>query len=109
MKRYAFTKILGAGAAVVLLAATAGAQEFRESVSTTTTQQGPVGQTGTFDLKLDRTDGVIVRVIRSGAPLQMINPRARAEYGDGKVLVEQDPIAGPPVGAVGIKLYSIRF
>lgn len=96
-------------AGVVLLAATAGAQEFMAS-TTNTTRSEQTRQSGTFDLKLNkRTDGAVVRVIDSGAPLQMINPDARAEYGSGEDLVQPDPIAKQPVGATGIILFGIRF
>ena len=55
-----------------------------------------------------RTDGIIPRAIRSGNPLQMINPAAPAEYGSGQDVTRHevdDPFQRPQ----GLKLYAIEF
>ena len=55
-----------------------------------------------------RTDGVVPRAIRSGSPLQMINPFAPASYGSGADTVRHE--TNDPYGrAQGIKLVSIEF
>lgn len=53
-------------------------------------------------------DGVIPRAIRSGNPLQMINPSAPAEYGGGHDVVRHedgDPYQNPR----GIKFLAFTF
>ncbi len=53
-------------------------------------------------------DGVIPRAIRSGNPLQMINPFAPAEYGGSQEVVRHengDPYQNPK----GIKFVSYTF
>jgi hypothetical protein len=55
-----------------------------------------------------RIDGAVVRAIRSGHPLQMINPAAPAEYGNGQDVVRHeanDPYQRPE----GIKLFVVEF
>lgn len=55
-----------------------------------------------------RTDGVVVRAVRSGHPLQMINPGAPTEYGNGQDTVRHeanDPYQRPQ----GIKLFVVEF
>ena len=55
-----------------------------------------------------RVDGVVVRAVRSGHPLQMINPGAPAEYGTGQDVVRHeanDPYQRPQ----GIKLFAVEF
>src|SRR6266403_1681882 len=51
--------------------------------------------------------GVIPRAIRSGNPLQMLNPFAPAKYGTA----EEDAVLGPEVPGRGdaIKLFSVSF
>lgn len=51
--------------------------------------------------------GVIPRAIRSGFPLQMLNPFAPAKYGTAEQNVVLDPDV--PGRADGIKLFSITF
>jgi len=53
------------------------------------------------------TSGVIPRVIRSGNPLQMLNPLAPARYGAAEENVLLDPDA--PGKANGINLFSLSF
>ncbi len=55
-----------------------------------------------------RTDGVIPRAIRSGNALQMINPAAPAEYGNGQDVTRHD-VDDPFQRPQGIKLYAIEF
>ena len=55
-----------------------------------------------------RTDGIIPRAIRSGNAIQMINPAAPAEYGNGQDVTRHeadDPNQRPQ----GLKLYAIEF
>ena len=55
-----------------------------------------------------RVDGVVVRAVRSGHPLQMINPGAPVEYGTGQDMVRHeasDPYQRPQ----GIKLFAVEF
>jgi hypothetical protein len=51
--------------------------------------------------------GVIPRAIRSGNPLEMLNPFAPAKYGTAEESVSFDPDV--PGKADGIKLFSISF
>ena len=55
-----------------------------------------------------RTDGVIPRAVRSGSPLQMINPFAPASYGGGQEVANHAP-ADPYGKPQGIKLATIDF
>ena len=50
--------------------------------------------------------GVAVQFKNTEHPLQMINPTAPAEYGNGEQNVERDPITGQ---LVGLKVLSIDF
>jgi hypothetical protein len=54
------------------------------------------------------TDGVIPRAVRSGSPLQMINPFAPAEYGNGQDTVRREP-TDPYARPQGIKLVALEF
>ena len=49
--------------------------------------------------------GALIQVIKSGNPLQLINPFAPAEYGSGYDNVVRDPIDGK---ATGISALSIE-
>ena len=94
----------------MVMTGVAGAQEFRQSVTsprTTAVVERPAAS-GKVDLKL-RTEGVIPRMVRSGAPLQMINPKAKPEYGDGKDLVQDDPSEKAPKGALGFRLFVFQY
>ncbi len=55
-----------------------------------------------------RTDGIIPRAIRSGNALQMINPAAPAEYGNGNDMVRHEP-SDPSQRPQGFKLLAIEF
>lgn len=53
-------------------------------------------------------DGVVPRAIRSGNPLQMLNPFAPAEYGGGHDVVRHDD-GDPYQNPRGIKLVAFTF
>lgn len=55
-----------------------------------------------------RTDGVVPRVIRSGNPLQMINPAAPAEYGNGQDVTRREP-EDPNARPQGLRLLVVEF
>jgi hypothetical protein len=55
-----------------------------------------------------RVDGAVVRAVRSGHPLQMINPGAPAEYGNGQDMVRREP-NDPDQRPQGIKLFVVEF
>ena len=55
-----------------------------------------------------QVDGVVVRAIRSGNPLQMINPFAPASYGDGHDVTRREP-SDPYQRPDGIKLATVEF
>ena len=55
-----------------------------------------------------RTDGVIPRAIRSGQPLQMINPFAPAAYGSGEENARHEP-NDPYARPQGLKLATVEF
>lgn len=51
-------------------------------------------------------DGATVQAVKSGQPLQMINPCAPEKFGDGQANVSRDPATGR---AQGLKLFVVRF
>ncbi len=51
--------------------------------------------------------GVIPTAIRNGNPLQMLNPRAPARYGNSQEHVSQDP--NDPGKPTGVKLFEWTF
>jgi len=53
-------------------------------------------------------DGVVGMAIRTGQPLQMINPRAPKEFGNGEKMVSRNP-ANPRGPAEGIIILGFRF
>ena len=55
-----------------------------------------------------QVDGVVPRAIRSGNPLQMINPFAPAAYGDGRDVTRREP-SDPYQRPEGIKLVTVEF
>lgn len=55
-----------------------------------------------------RTDGIIPRAVRSGNPLQMINPAAPAEYGSGQDVTRHEG-DDPFQRAQGLRLYAVEF
>lgn len=54
------------------------------------------------------TDGSIPRAVRSGNPLQMLNPLAPAEYGGGQDVTRHE-VDDPSQRAQGLKLYAVEF
>ena len=71
---------------------------FRAS-ERTLNQRSPLGP---------RVDGSVVRAIRGGNPLQMINPAAPAEYGDGRDVTRHED-GDPGQRPQGLKLFAIEF
>jgi hypothetical protein len=62
------------------------------------------------------SEGALQRGVRVGNPVQMVNPAAPAEYGDGRDFVtdrDQDPGLRPNDTSrpfpIGLRLFSIRF
>ncbi len=55
-----------------------------------------------------RTDGIIPRAVRSGNPLQMINPAAPAEYGSGQDVTRHEA-GDPSQRPQGLRLYAVEF
>ena len=53
-------------------------------------------------------DGSVTRTIRSGNPLQMINPLAPAEYGDGSDVTRREA-DDPYQKAEGLRLFVVNF
>ncbi len=53
-------------------------------------------------------DGSVTRAARSGNPLQMVNPLAPAEYGDGSDVTRRDP-EDPYQRAQGLRLFVVNF
>ena len=53
-------------------------------------------------------DGSVVRAVRSGQPLQMINPFAPANFGDGSDMVNRNP-EDPEQRPRGFKLLAFQF
>ena len=53
-------------------------------------------------------DGSVTRAARSGNPLQMINPLAPAEYGDGSDVTRRDP-EDPYQRPQGLRLFVVNF
>ena len=53
-------------------------------------------------------DGSVVRAVRSGQPLQMINPFAPANFGDGSDMVRREP-EDPEQRPHGFKLLAFQF
>ena len=54
------------------------------------------------------TDGSVVRAVRSGQPLQMVNPFAPANFGDGSDMVRREP-EDPEQRPRGFKLLAFQF
>ena len=53
-------------------------------------------------------DGSVTRAARSGNPLQMVNPLAPAEYGDGSDVTRRDP-EDPFQRPQGLRLFVVNF
>ncbi len=55
-----------------------------------------------------RIDGSVTRVVRSNSPLQMINPLAPKEYGDGSDVTRREP-EDPYQRPEGLRLFAVEF
>ncbi len=55
-----------------------------------------------------RIDGGVVRTVRSGNPLQMVNPFAPREYGNGTDVTRHEP-DDPNQRPEGLKLFALEF
>ena len=55
-----------------------------------------------------RIDGSVARATRSGNPLQMINPFAPKQYGDGTDVTRHEP-DDPFQRPEGLKLFAVEF
>ena len=55
-----------------------------------------------------RYNGDVVRAVRSGQPLQMVNPFAPANFGDGSDMVNRNP-EDPEQRPRGFKLLAFQF
>ncbi len=51
-------------------------------------------------------DGIAVQCAKTDRPVQLINPLAPAQYGNGEQNVARDPVDGK---ASGLKIFSLRF
>ncbi len=69
------------------------------------TQRGPISAP---TVAPQRVDGGLVRAYRSGNPLQMINPAAPAEYGDGRDVTRHD-VDDPFQRPQGLRLFAFDF
>ena len=70
--------------------------EANSRTITTTTPQGT------------RIDGSVTRTIRSRNPLQMVNPFAPKEYGDGADVTRHEP-EDPFQRPEGLRLFAVEF
>ena len=55
-----------------------------------------------------RIDGSVTRVVRSRNPLQMVNPFAPKEYGDGSDVTRREP-EDPFQRPEGLRLFAVEF
>ena len=69
---------------------------------------GKRGPAAPITVQPSQVDGVVPRVIRSGNPLQMINPFAPASYGDGRDVTRRE-VGDPGQRAQGLKLATVEF
>ena len=71
--------------------------------------QARAAQAASFNAKLGtRLDGGVVRAVRSGNPLQAVNPLAPAEYGTGEQVTRHEP-DDPFQRPQGLKLVVVEF
>jgi hypothetical protein len=97
--KYYFTTLM-----VLALVGAASAQSYRAPVG----KQKPVRPTGVPPPISERgnVQGAIPRGVRGGNPLQLLNPKAPAQYGTAAQSVVLDPDTGK---WRGIKLFEIFF
>lgn len=100
------------GATCLFSASALHAQSATRTTTRTTVSKGRVfnvpRRTPTVVTLTPTTDGVVPRAVRSGSPLQMINPFAPAAYGNGQDTVRREP-TDPYARPQGIKLVSVEF
>jgi hypothetical protein len=91
---------------VMLVAVSSYAEPHKKSFTTGTKgpKHGPSPSPPPITTR--ESDGVILRAVRGGNPLQMLNPKAPAKYGTAAQSVVFDPITGK---WRGIKLFEIVF
>ncbi len=97
------------GSACLLSASALQAQTT--TTNTTITREGRgtrIRRPATVVTLTPRTEGVVPRAVRSGQPLQMINPFAPAAYGNGQDVVRREP-TDPYARPQGIKLVAFEF
>jgi hypothetical protein len=107
-----FLTILLAGLTTAAFAQEAVQGEF---TTTTTTTPGGTGQLqreiekprGPLAAPLVPTEGVIQQALKTGQPVQLINPAAPAQYGSGHEHASHDP--KNPGKPKGIVLWSFVF
>lgn len=51
-------------------------------------------------------NGIAVQVFQDTSPLQLVNPLAPAEHGDGEQYVTRDSVTGK---VVGLKFFAVNF
>lgn len=106
MKKLIFTLIAAAGVQGAV------AQDFQAPIDR---GERAVRDTPRVEDPATGVGGAIPRAMRSGNPLQMINPRAPLQYGTGYDLVsyeQSDPFMRPherKVRPQGIRLFSIQW
>lgn len=106
MKKLFLTILLAAASSAAL------AQELTTTTTTTTTT------TGRIETELEKprppaaapivpTEGAVQLALRTGQPIQLINPAAPAEYGNAHERVSHDP--NDPGKPKGIVLFAWTF
>ena len=121
------TLILLAACAIGLCAASAASAQNADATTTTRTTRRTVSTRNNAALtarlrrieaqsqrNLEATaprssiDGSVTRAARSGNPLQMVNPLAPAEYGDGSDVTRREA-DDPYQKAQGLRLFVVNF
>jgi hypothetical protein len=100
MKTYLIATLLIAAAVTPVVAET---KTFTAPVTQTKARTRPAPPIS----KKTEVDGVILRAIRGGNPLQMFNPRAPRKYGTSQEAVSYDQ--NDPYKWRGIKFFEFRF
>lgn len=86
-----------------VLSSPAMAQEFKFPIPVPQTEELTPAQPV---VPQETVEGSIPKAVRSGQPLQMINPLAPARFGDGRDAVTRDPKNNKPKG---FKLFTFNF
>src|SRR5205807_9158558 len=92
--------------ASLVLAQPPQTQKKTSKTFTAKTRKGPGPTPTPPPLKKENTDAVLPRAARCGNPLQMLNPKARPQYGKPYDSVVRDPDTGKWSGS---KLHTITF